>query len=390
MKRKKTILCFVDYYLPGFRSGGPVRTVANFADHLGDEFNIRIICCDRDLQDTKSYPGIKINCWNTVGKAKVFYISEKKNKFLTIAKLLRETQHDVLYLNSVFSFNYAIIPLLVRLLGFAPKISCVIGPRGEFSKNALSFRKYKKKLFMFIAKYFNLYANLHWQASSDYELIDIRREFGQVAKKVIVARDLTPNTLISEEETYKRQDGLFRIIFLSRIAPMKNLDFLLKVLARVPFPLEINIFGPKQDIQYWNYCLELIKKLPDYIKVTIGEEVPHERVLYMFSQNDLFVFPTQGEALGHIILECLSAGTPVLVSDQTSWQPDDLGGLEALPLNEDIWVKKIETWASLPNNKFIEYRKAAKNYAKIIHINNLKSLNENKKLFYDVVELNKY
>ena len=387
MKHKKTILCFVNYYLPGFRSGGPVRTVANFVDHLGDEFNIRIICCDRDLQDSKSYPGVKIDFWNTVGKAKVFYISKKKNKFLTIAKLLRETQYDVLYLNSVFSFSYAIFPLLVRLLRFAPKLPCVIGPRGEFSKNALKLKKHKKKFFMSIAKYFNLYANLYWQASSDYELIDIRREFGQVAKKIIVARDLTPNTLISEEETYKRQDGLFRIIFLSRISPMKNLDYLLKVLARVSIPLELNIFGPKQDIPYWNICLKLIKKLPDHIRVKIEEETPHERVLHIFSQNDLFAFPTQGEALGHIILESLSAGTPVLVSDQTSWVSDDLGGLETLPLNEDTWVKKIETWASLSNNKFIEYRKAAKNYAKKTHTNNFKSLNENKKLFYDVGEI---
>ena len=37
------ILCFVAYYLPGYRSGGPVRTIANFVDHLGDEFDIRIV-----------------------------------------------------------------------------------------------------------------------------------------------------------------------------------------------------------------------------------------------------------------------------------------------------------------------------------------------------------
>ena len=28
--KKKVILCFIKYYLPGYRSGGPVRSIVNF------------------------------------------------------------------------------------------------------------------------------------------------------------------------------------------------------------------------------------------------------------------------------------------------------------------------------------------------------------------------
>ena len=72
MRKKKIIICFVHYYLPGFRSGGPTRTVANFVDHLSDEFDIRIICCDRDLGDKKAFSEILPNQWNKVGKQKFF------------------------------------------------------------------------------------------------------------------------------------------------------------------------------------------------------------------------------------------------------------------------------------------------------------------------------
>ena len=54
--KKKRILCFLEYYLPGQKSGGPVRTIANFVDYFGDDYEISIICSDRDYLDTKPYP----------------------------------------------------------------------------------------------------------------------------------------------------------------------------------------------------------------------------------------------------------------------------------------------------------------------------------------------
>jgi len=43
-----TILCFVPHYLPGFRAGGPTRSIANLVEWLGDEYRFAIISLDRD------------------------------------------------------------------------------------------------------------------------------------------------------------------------------------------------------------------------------------------------------------------------------------------------------------------------------------------------------
>ena len=387
MSHKKIILCFVNYYIPGFRSGGPTRTIANFADHLGEEFDIKIICCDRDLNDNKSFSNIHVDDWNNVGKTKVFYASPNTINLLGISKILRETPHDVLYLNSFFSYGFAIIPLLAQLLRLTPKVSCVIGPRGEFSKGALALKTFKKRAFMYLARFLGLYKNLYWQASSQFELLDIKREFGQVAKKIIVARDLTPHALISQKEIFnERIKGPLRIIFLSRISPMKNLDYLIRVISKISKDVELNIFGPKEDSVYWNKCHKSLKELPQNIKVNIGEEVPHEKVFNTFSKNDLFVFPTKGEALGHIILESLTAATPVLVSDKTSWQSDDANGLQAIPLIENEWIHKINEWINLTDDEIFLRRKAALNYANKSYLNNLESIDENKKLFYSAAK----
>jgi hypothetical protein len=117
-----------------------VRTIANFVDHLGDEFEIRIVTRDRDMLNAKPYVGVVVDGWNTVGKAQVFYASDKTVTLRGIARLLRETPHDVLYLNSFFAFGFTGLPLVARRLGWAPRTPCVIAPRGEFSAGAIALK----------------------------------------------------------------------------------------------------------------------------------------------------------------------------------------------------------------------------------------------------------
>jgi glycosyltransferase involved in cell wall biosynthesis len=43
-------------------------------------------------------------------------------------------------------------------------------------------------------------------------------------------------------------------------------------------------------------------------------------VVDTLSQHDLFFLPTLGENYGHVIVEALQAGLPILISDQTPWR----------------------------------------------------------------------
>lgn len=385
MKSKTIILCLISEYLPGFRSGGPIRSIANLVDQLGDKFEIFIICRDRDLSETLSYPNIKINQWNKMGKAKVFYASRQMTGLTGMIKLLKETRYDILYLNSFFSFSFTIIPLLIRYFGIVKLKPCAIAPRGEFSKNALALKKSKKFLYLWVVKLFGLYNDLYWQASSHFELLDIRRALNRVPKKIKIVSDLISVPRLNLKKSLNIKPSNFKIIFLSRISPMKNLDYLIEIIAKVKKPLEFSIFGPKLDLKYWNKCQRLLKKLPSHIKVNINEEVSPSKVQQVFSKYDLFAFPTKGESFGHIILESLSAGTPVLLSDKTLWREDKLSGLQTLPLNKNLWTNTIEKWAELTQDKLFKRRKAALSYAKKIIIRNKKSLIENNFFFYDMV-----
>ena len=368
MKSKFTILCFVPYYLPGFRSGGPVRTIANIVDHLGDEFNILIVTSDRDHLDHLPYSSVQVDSWNAVGKAQVFYASSCTLNLLGIASLLRDTPHDLLYLNSFFSFSFTTLPLLVCRLGLVSRSSCVVAPRGEFAPAALSINKWKKILSFNILRLLGLYTNLSWHASSITEANHIRLFIEDIFSRIYIASDLPP--LFSPNGAYSsdlpiRSPGCFRVVFLSRICPMKNLDFLLRVLYGVSSPLHLSIYGPIDESSYWLLCKSLIDDLPSNISVEYMGEVLPSDVPVAFASADLFALPTRGENFGHVILESLSVGTPVLISDKTPWRDDQSGGLEELSLNRvSDWQSRLDSWATYNHFTLLARRKAALSLAK--------------------------
>jgi glycosyltransferase involved in cell wall biosynthesis len=360
-----TVLIFLMAYTPGYKAGGPLRTIVNLVDHLSDDLEFWIITNDRDLSDTKPYKNIKANQWQPVDRAKVYYVSPERCTVKNIAAIIKSTPHDVLYLNSFFDFNFAIKPLIARKLGLLPDKPIVLAPRGQFSEGALGLKSHKKRLFIRLTKMFGLYKNLTWQASSEHEVHDICRVMNDVAKSIHVAVNLptkidshAKNPASSEPDS----NNILKVIFLSRISPKKNLDYALRVMTHVNTPLVFDIYGPTEDKKYWNECEKLIEQLPEYINVNYHGSIQPEQVSSMFSNYNLFFFPTRGENYGHVIAESISVGTPVLISDQTPWRSlaaDKLGW--DLPLDDlKIFAEKIESVAGMERSSLTKWREEVK------------------------------
>lgn len=89
--KKPIVLALVRYYLPGYKSGGPVRTIANLVDHLGDDIEFRVVTSDRDMLDEAAYPAIRVDAWNQVGKALVYYVSPAKQTVRGFLRLIAST-----------------------------------------------------------------------------------------------------------------------------------------------------------------------------------------------------------------------------------------------------------------------------------------------------------
>ena len=381
-------MTIINCYLPGYKSGGPIQTIANMVDQLGDQLDFRIITTDRDALDIEPYSNVAIDDWNTVGKAKVLYTSPSNRSFSKMARLINETDHDVLYLNSFFHPVFTIRPLLARHFRRIPKRPTVIAPRGEFSQGALALRWWKKRSFIAFVKTFGLYRNLTWQASSDYEANDIFEVLGSIAKHIVVAPNLPAiqDLVIQEERSADQANGgPLRVCFLSRITPMKNLDFALRVLTQVTVPVEFSIYGMVSDTAYWQLCQNLIHKLPRNVIARYLGVVDHEKVQQELVKHDLLFLPTRGENFGHVVHESLTSGLPVLISDKTPWRYLEADGVGwDLPLNvPEQFRKVIEAMSNTDDEERIKQRYLAKQYASRISSNN-KVISSNLDLFMNL------
>ena len=170
---RPVILIFTAFYLPGYRGGGPIRSVANIVERLSDDFEFRIVAMDRDLHDQQPYQSVKLDAWNTVGKAQVFYASALTRTLSGTTRLLRETQYDLLYLNSFFDRTFTLLPLLASRLRLVRRRPIILAPRGEFSIGAFRLKFWKKGPFTKLAGIVGLYSGVTWHASTPLEASEI-------------------------------------------------------------------------------------------------------------------------------------------------------------------------------------------------------------------------
>lgn len=381
MNIKTKILVPSPFYLPGYKAGGALRTVTNMVDHLNNDFDFWIITRDRDLGDTLPYPGIQKNQWQQVGTAMVYYLSPDDLTIVGITKLIANTPHDILYLNSFFDPDFTIKPLVARRFGLLPDKSVVIAPRGEFSSGAIKLKQLKKQAYIQFAKLFKLYANVTWQASSEFEEHDIIKVMNPCPSAIHIALDL-PAMANSNTPVNVSDHTELKVVFLSRISPKKNLDYALRVLCRVKKKLTFDIYGPAEDEVYWKICNDLIKQLPDNISVNYLGSVHPDKVAETFSRYDLFFFTTLGENYGHVIAEALSVGTPVLLSDQTPWRnmQDEQFGWDFSLDDMESFVKTIDSYSNMSSVDKLEWRQRICN--KIIErLANPQVFEDNRELF---------
>lgn len=345
------ILTFVSGYLPGYKSGGPVRTISNMVDALQGHHTFKVICSDRDLGDIEKYENINNNQWYSVDGADVLYLSPSEMTVSRYIKIFNCESFDVLYLNSFFDKNFSIKPLLAFFLSKNKNKKILLAPRGEFSTGALELKKIKKKLFLYFSKIFKIYNKVFFHASSEIESRDIRNALGVSVDKIKIALDLPGNSKEGIMEN-NREDKILKLIFISRISRKKNLDVAINILKNVKERVDFDIYGPIEDNSYWEECKRSIINVPLNIKVKYCGEVNNSHVVKLMSEYDIFFFPTKGENFGHVISESLMAGTPVLISDQTPWVNLEEKGLGwEIPLEKEyLFVEKISGFSKTGMN----------------------------------------
>lgn len=363
---KKKILIMAGYYLPSVKGGGPIQSIKNIVDNLSDRFDFNIVASDRDLGDIEPFRNIVVDTWVRVGKAKVYYTDISTLNWKKTKKIIDDSRCKIMYLNSFFNYKFTIVPLILNKSKRIKVNKIIVAPRGQFSPGALGLKSKKKKLFISVSKIFGLYKNLLWHATADLEKEHIQRIFGNEINTV-VANNLTANySGLTYDKNLEKSKGKLSLVFVSRIHPKKNLKLAIQLLNKINGTVIFNIYGPIEDIEYWDDCKREIAKLPANISVNYQGMLNHEDVISVFNEHHVFIFPTLGENFGHVISEALIGGCPVIISDQTPWRK-----LEEERVGWDInlkcipkFIKSIQECVNLNNEEYKEFSINAFSYGK--------------------------
>jgi glycosyltransferase involved in cell wall biosynthesis len=317
------IVVFTDWYAPGYKAGGPIRSVSNLVALLGSLYNFTIITSDTDFGETKPYEGVIPNKWVKVPQGQVMYLNRKHTMFSFLARKVIVKKEDLIYLNSMFSFRFTLMPLFF-FKWVLPIKRIVIAPRGMLGKSSLEIKSSKKQLFLRLVKVLRLFKHVVWHATSTTEKEDIQLYFGRQTEIFVI-----PNVpTISNQPLAERnkQKGSLRLIFCSRISAIKNLILALEVLITMAKELkgrtiEFDIYGPVEDENYWKSCKLLMQQLLDSgIKTKYCGALLPDKVQEVFTKYHFLFLPTAHENYGHVIVEAMTTGLPVLISRDTPWR----------------------------------------------------------------------
>lgn len=379
---KKRILICIDWYEPGFKAGGPIRSVANIVSALKDDFEFYILTSAYDLGETEPYPDVIVNEWFDQDGLFLKYLDKKLLSQGAIKRNILEIAPDVIYLNSLFSKNFTLFPLMTaRRNG----IKVVLAPRGMLGAGALELKKGKKKSFLLVSKILGVYKKVKWHASTQEELEEIKTVFGKkanvtIAQNIPVGQKLKLETILDTKRT-----GNVRFIFVSRIAVKKNLHLAIMALKQVKLniPCTFDIYGNIEDEDYWNTFKDEITN-EGMLEISYKGVVSPSQLPEIYANADYLVLPTKHENYGHAIVEAWSNGCPVIISRNTPWKNLNVQNLgwDVDLKNFDNLVNALQEAVDLDFTSYVAQCTASYNYFRDV-ISDAEVIEANRKLFAD-------
>ena len=376
---KNKILIFIDWFLPGYKAGGPIQSISNFVNHFGAIFDISIVTSNKDLGAIEPYDAIESNVWIIRDNYRIKYLDKQHLNVSNYRFLLKEESYTTVYFNSLFSVYFALLPLW-----FAVKYNMrvVLAPRGMLGAGALNLSKRKKQLVLLFLKMSGIPNKIIWQGTASTEILEIKKCFGE-KMQIKLAANLSatmPESLVPKQ----KEVATLNLFFLSRISEKKNLIGALHYLNQVKDCYQINfsIIGPIGAPAYWEECEVFIKKLPKHITVNYLGAIPNLELPEILKEQQVMLLPTFHENFGHVILEALQQGCPVILSDQTPWldlEKKKIGYDIALDKPEDF-IFAIESLAKMNEEDYQQWSWNAFNFATEF-CNNKEIMEANRDLF---------
>lgn len=150
-----------------------------------------------------------------------------------------------------------------------------------------------------------------------YALMESRTKDHIQQKLVFLPIGVNTERFFVQNEKQKERGNSFTLLTIAKFNENKNYPFLLKVIKRVR-DRGINVRlvivrGLKRpdDVD----VISEIHRMGLEDVVTIHEQIPHEMLVKIYNEADVFVLLSKIEPQGAVILEAMACGLPILIND---------------------------------------------------------------------------
>lgn len=263
------------------------------------------------------------------------------------------------------------------------RIPVILSPRGMLTSYTLGNRNSlsKRLIHKLLGKKLLAYCHIH--ATSEQERADILsivrpksikvipnlvsssledQNSGCVAgseNKVTTSQDKVVNSGYQIARVENRTVDCFKLIFLSRIEEKKGLELLFKALAAIEIPWSLTIAGSGEK-QYLQSLKQMARELKLSDKIYWIGQVNNQDKYTLMAAHDLLVLTSYNENFANVVVESLSVGTAVVVSEQVGLsdyvKDNELGWVTGLEMEE---IQKTITKAYQSPEKRQNIRSAA-------------------------------
>ncbi len=369
-----TVFISTSWFLPAYRAGGPIQSVANLVDNFKEEgITYKIFCSNADLNN-EVLPNIVTDEWVAYNNhTQVWYASKQITAALKTQ--VAAIKPDAIFIIGIFSWQFNIVPLL-----FCKAPKKILSVRGMLHLGALTQKKRKKRFFLQALKFLGVGANTVFHAKYDVEASFVKKEFGQLAN-VAVAGNFSK--VVNRAAPLFKQVGFLNMVTIALISPMKNHLLVLEALMHCTANISYNIYGPIKDAVYWQACLAQISLLPKNIQVHYHGELIPTKIADVLAQNHVFIMPSKSENFGHAISEALSACKPVITSQHTPWAAllENNAGMNVACTPSEI-CSAINFFADMQNETYLQFVTGAGIYSDN-NLNTAANTNAYHSLFFD-------
>jgi glycosyltransferase involved in cell wall biosynthesis len=360
MHTRKKILVFSDWFLPGFKAGGPIRSLANLVESL--PFDFWIVTRITDHHSTDPYPGVLEGEWTQLREnVRVCYVEDSSMQASFVKEILLTESFDYIYFNSLFSPLFTLLPLrIARNMKLAHR--CVLAPRGMLKPGALSIKARKKKIFLFVSRLLGWFSDIRWHATNEQEEKEIIKHYGRKSN-VIVAPNLASHIDDHFDITHK-DVGQLKLVSIARISSEKGILEALQFLKRANLKsgLECVFYGTQQDAAYLQQCKQTASEI-EGAHITFPGEISPDEIPAALRKAHFFYMATWGENFGHAIAEALQHGKPAIISNRTPWR--NLESVKAgwdLPLEPSFFTTVLSLCYSMTHEEYAVWSSGAREF----------------------------